>query len=219
MPRVRQGIAFAFLMCIAVLLISCESSKPAPAASEQAKAEPVEVKQPAPYTAKACLSRMTDMAARWQMDAIPVRLESEVNDEATGAEGKSTIWKGTFASPSHRAWKSFTCSGSRLKDAAPFGVSGDREMPLGPNDIIHGFSPLYVQVDSDKAFSIAQEHGGSTLFKKDPKQAVYYFLALNANGKTIEWYVSYGKSLKETEGIGIIDAGTGKYLRAAGPAK
>lgn len=215
MPRVRQAVAFAFLMCVAVLLISCQGSKPAPVASEQPKAEPVEVKQPAPYTAKACLTRMADMAARWQMDAIPVRLESEVNDEATGADGKATVWKGTFASASGRAWKTFTCSGSRLKDAPPFGVTGDREMPLGPNDIIHGFSPLYVQVDSDKAFSIAQEHGGTSLFKKDPKQSVYYFLALDTNGKTIAWFVSYGKSLKDTQGIGIIDAGTGKYLRAA----
>ncbi|MDT8068997.1 MAG: hypothetical protein ROO76_12610 [Terriglobia bacterium] len=215
MPRVRQAVAFAFLLCIAVLLISCQGSKPAPVASEQPKAEPVEVKQPAPYTAKACLTRMADMAARWQMDAVPVRLESQVNDETTGSDGKSTIWKGTFASASGRAWKTFTCSGSRLKDAPPFGVTGDREMPLSPNDVIHGFSPLYVQVDSDKAFSIAQEHGGASLFKKDPKQSVYYFLALDTNGKTIAWYVSYGTSLKETQGIGIIDASTGKYLRAA----
>jgi len=214
MPRVRQAVAFAFLVSVIAVLMSCGGSKPAPV-SEQTKAEPVEVKQPAPYTAKACLSRMSDMAARWQMDAIPVRLESAVNNEATGADGKSTIWKGTFASPSHRAWKTFTCSGSRLKDAAPFGVTGDREMQLGPNDIIHGFSPLYVQVDSDKAFTIAQEHGGANLFKKDPKQPVYYFLALDSNGKTIEWFVSYGTSLKETQGIGIIDAGTGKYLKAA----
>ncbi len=215
MPRVRQAVAFTFLLCVVVVLVSCQGSKPEPSASDQPKAAPVEVKQPSPYTAKACLSRMADMAARWQMDAIPVRVESEINDEATGADGKSTIWKGVFASPGGRAWKTFTCSGSRLKDGPPFGISGDREVPLGPNDIIHGFSPLYVQVDSDKAFSIAGEHGGATLLKKDPKQPVYYFLALGQNGKTIEWYVSYGTSLKETKGIGIIDAGTGKYLRAA----
>jgi hypothetical protein len=214
MPRVRQAVAFVFLVCVAAVLMSCQGSKPAPV-SEQPKAEPAEVKQPAPYTAKACLSRMSDMAARWQMDAVPVRLESEVNDEATGADGKATIWKATFASPSHRAWKSFTCSGSRLKDSAPFGVSGAREMALGPNDVIHGFQPLYVQVDSDKAFTIAQDHGGASLLKKDPKQPVSYFLALDTNGKTIAWFVSYGKSLKETSGIGIIDASTGKYLRAA----
>jgi hypothetical protein len=215
MPRVRQAVAFAFLVSVIAVLMSCEGSKPAPVSSEQPKAEPVEVKQPAPYTAKACLSRMSDMAARWQMDAVPVRLESEVNDEATGADGKSTIWKATFASPSGRAWKTFTCSGSRLKDSAPFGVTGAREMALGPNDVIHGFQPLYVQVDSDKAFTIAQEHGGAGLLKKDPKQPVSYHLALDTNGKTIAWFVSYGKNLKETAGIGIIDASTGKYLRAA----
>src|SRR5512146_629490 len=151
MPRIRQAVAFAFLVSIVAVLMSCSGSKPAPV-SEQPKAEPVEVKQPAPYTAKACLSRMADMAARWQMDAVPVRLESEVNDEATGADGKSTIWKATFASPGHRAFKAFTCSGSRLKNSAPFGVTGAREMALAPNDVIHGFQALYVQVDSDKAF-------------------------------------------------------------------
>lgn len=215
MSKVRQAVAFAILLCFAVVLVSCGGSKPAPVTTEQPK--PVaEVKPPSPYTAKACLSRMADMAARWQMDAMPVRLESTINDEASGIDGKSTVWTATFASPSRRSMKTFTCSGSRLKDAPPFGVSGGGETPYGASAIVRAFQPLYVQVDSDKAFSIAQEHGGAALLKKDAKQPVYYLLALDTQtGKELTWYVSYGSDLKKTAGIGIIDAATGKYLRAA----
>ncbi len=216
MPTVRKAVTFAILVCVAVVLISCGESKPTPASTEKAKVETPEVKPPALYTAKACFQRMVDMAGRWQMDALPVRLESQSNDEATGVDGKATVWNGTFVSASRRAMKTFTCSGSRLKEAPPFGVSGGSEQPFGSGAIIRSFQPLYVQVDSDKAFSIAQDHGGAALLKKDPKHPVYYLLALDTStGKELMWYVSYGKSLKETDGIGIIDASTGKYLRAA----
>jgi hypothetical protein len=161
---------------------------------------------------------MVDSAQRWQFDAMPVQLESELNEESMGHEGKATVWRARFASPSQRKLRTFTCSGSRLAAAAPFGVTGSVESPYPPHAIVAVFQPAYLQIDSDKAFSVAQSHGGSGLMKDDPKQPVYYFAALDPKTSGVHWFVSYGKSMDDTDGIGVIDASTGKYLRATGPS-
>jgi hypothetical protein len=219
MVIVRRAVLVAVLAGVALLLVSCGSSNPKTVSAENAKAQPAtEVKPPALYTAKACFSRMVDSAQRWQFDAVPVQLESELNEESMGHEGKATVWHARFASPSQRKLRTFTCSGSRLAGAAPFGVTGSVESPYPPHAIVAVFQPAYLQIDSDKAFSIAQSHGGSTLMKDDPKQPVYYFAALDPKTSGVHWFVSYGKSLDDTDGIGVIDASTGKYLRATGPS-
>jgi hypothetical protein len=160
---------------------------------------------------------MVDSAQRWQPDAMPVQLESEQNDEATGFDGKATVWRAKFGSPSQRKLRTYTCSGSRLSGAAPFGVTGSVESPYPPHAIVAVFQPAYLQIDSDKAFTIAQQHGGSNLTKGDSKHPVYYYAALDPASSGVHWFVSYGSSLDDTDGIGVIDASTGKYLRATGP--
>jgi hypothetical protein len=217
--NVRRAVMFAVLVTVAVLLLSCGSSNPTTVSAEKTKAQPAtEVKPPALYTAKACFARMLDSAQRWQMDAMPVQLESELNDESMGHEGKATVWRARFASPGRQLLKNFTCSGSRLPGSAPFGVTGTVESKFPPHTVVAVFQPAYLQIDSDKAFSIAQSHGGASLMKDDPKQPVYYFAALDTKSSGVHWYVSYGKSLDDTDGIGVIDASTGKYLRATGPS-
>jgi hypothetical protein len=171
-------------------------------------------KDPNLYTARSCFSRMTDMAQRWSPDALPFHLESDLNAESTGQAGQATVWRGLFASQSHRTFKNFICSGSRLSDAPPFGVTATAEMPYSPNVPSLLFHPSYLQTDSDKAFAIAQGHGGADLIKKDPKQPVLYLLAWDPKQKALLWYVTYGKSATERKGIGVINASTGAFLRA-----
>lgn len=218
MPIVRRAVMVAVLLSLVIFLVACGSSGPKSVSAEKPKVEPAtEVKPAALYTGKPCFSRMVDSATRWQMDAMPVQLESEQNDEAMGFDGKATVWRAKFASPSKRALRTFTCSGSRLAGAAPFGVTGSVESPYPPHAIVAVFQPAYLQVDSDKAFTIAQQHGGSNLTKGDAKHPVYYFAALDPASSGVHWFVSYGKSMDDTDGIGIIDASTGKYLKATGP--
>lgn len=218
MRIVRQAVLVTVLVTVAVLLISCGSSNPTTVSAEKPSVAPAtEVKPPALYTGKACFTRMVDSAQRWQADAMPVQLESEVNDESVGHDGKATVWRARFASPSRRMLRTFTCSGSRLSGAAPFGVTGSVESPFPPHAIVQVFQPHYLLVDSDKAFTIAQSHGGATLMKNDPKQPVYYFATLDTKSAGVHWFVSYGKSMDDTDGIGVIDASTGKYLQATGP--
>jgi hypothetical protein len=170
-------------------------------------------KVPVLYTAKQCLSNMSSLAVRWQPDALPFHMESDVNSEATGQDGKATIWRALFASASRGAMKAFTCSGSRLPNA-PYGLTSAADTPYAPNVPGLMFVPSYLQVDSDAAYATTLKHGGDTLLKKDAKQPVFYLLDWDAKNKTLLWTVVYGKSLKERGGICLINASTGGFVRA-----
>ncbi len=211
----KRGRAFeiALLFPTAVILVACSSApKTAPSGSTPAPAP--EKKEPVLYSGKSCLSQMTAAATRWQPDALPIHMESGLNAESNGQDGKSTIWRGVFASATRRTYRTFTCSGSRLKTEEPIGVSGSAEAPATPDVARAMFQPLMLTVDSDKAYATAQEHGGKALLEKDPNQPVFYTLDWDQKNKELVWAVRYGTSATETKGVGVINASTGKFLRA-----
>jgi hypothetical protein len=197
-----------------MLMIACSSSTTSPSSSQTQA--PAEVKkEPILNTGKACFSQMTSMAARWSPDAVPFHMESALNAESNGQGGKSTIWRGMFASPSRRTYKVFTCSGSRLKEEAPIGVTSSAEAAYGPTVPALMFQAFYLTTDSDQAYALAQEKGGAKLLEKNPQQPVLYTLDWNPKDKALLWVVVYGTSANDSKGIGVIDASTGKFLRAA----
>jgi len=196
-------------------MIACSTSTTPPSGNQTQSPPAAAKKEPVPYTAKACFSQMTGMAARWQPDAVPFHMESALNTESNGHDGKSTIWRGMFASPTRHTYKVFTCSGSRLRDEAPIGVTSGAEIAYGPTVPALMFQAFLLTVDSDQAYAVAEEKGGSKLLEKDPQQPVLYTLDWNPKDKALLWVVYYGNSTKESKGIGVIDASSGKFLRAA----
>ena len=76
------------------------------------------------------------------------------------------------------------------------------------------FQPFLLTVDSDKAYTVALEHGGDALLKKDPKQSVVYTLDWDGKNKELVWGVRFGASPSDSKGVGVVDANTGKFLRA-----
>lgn len=208
-------IAGIFLSTL--IVVGCTSKSPTPSGNTATPtpSQAATKKEPVPYTAKPCLSQMTSFAARWQRDALPFHMESGLNAESNGHEGKSTIWRAWFASPSRRTYRTFTCSGSRLLEEAPIGVTSTAETAFGPDVPGLIFQPVYLIADSDKAFALAQEKGGAKLVEKDPQQPVVYSLDWDSKHKQLLWSVIYGKARNDTKGIGVIDASTGKFLRAA----
>ena len=206
----RIGAPIVFLACL--ILVACGS---APTSTNPAPAPVAEKKQPVLYTAKSCFSQMAGAAARWARDAMPVHLESALNAESTGLAGKSTIWRAMYASPSRGTWRSFTCSGSRLNDQAPSGITGSIEVPSSPESSQAMFQSLLLMVDSDKAFDTAQQNGGAKLMKKNPQQPVLYALDWDAKNRQLVWAVMYGASRGDSKGVGVIDATSGKFLGAA----
>jgi hypothetical protein len=171
-------------------------------------------KEPVLYTGKSCMAQLANAAARWQPDAMPVHLESYLNAESTGHDGKSTVWRALFASATRGTNRTFTCSGSRLKDEAPVGITVSAESASSP-DIAHSvFQSMLLIIDSDKAYEIAQQNGGANILKKDPQQPIIYSLDWDAKQRQLVWGVMYGTSRSDSKGVGVIDATTGKFLRA-----
>lgn len=211
----RRVVAIAAAFLNACMVVGCGPNPVSAPDSGAAKAPaPAAKKEPVLYTGKPCLTRMVDLAARWQPDAMPFHMESALNAESTGRDGKSTIWRALFASPSRGAYKTFICSGSRLAEAPPVGITSTAETPYGANVPQLMFQPFYLTADSDQAFSIAQERGGAKLLEKDPQQPVLYSLNWDPRQKQLLWVVIYGTTQDNARGIGVINASTGKFVRA-----
>jgi hypothetical protein len=158
---------------------------------------------------------MMGLALKWSVDAQPARLESVLTTETTGQDGKSTIWRGYFASPGRRSTKTIVCSGSRQKDAPPFGVSAEgNEGAYNAEAANLAFLPLLLKTDTDKAFAIAQQHGGEAILKKDAQQPVTYVLLKDRRLNVPVWFVIYGASEADRKGIGVINATTGAFVSA-----
>ncbi|MBV9086823.1 MAG: hypothetical protein JO187_03240 [Acidobacteria bacterium] len=210
----RTGILICSVVAAAawVGIAGCESSKSNEPAKTAAQAKPKEAAQ---YTGREAYERTTGLALKWAQDSQPVRLESILTSEATGQGGKATIWRAFYASPSRKSLKSFTCSGSRLPDSPAYGVTTDPgENPYSPELASMAFSPFLFKVDSDKAYNLAQQHGGQAILAKDSKQPVTYVLLFDRKKNVPVWYVVYGKGDKDRKGVGVINATTGDFISA-----
>src|SRR6267378_7094124 len=211
----------AFALCVisfALLTAGCNSTqnnpnestpeKPASGASPQNK-------EPVLYTGQEAFNRMMGLAMKWSRDAQPARLESVPTAETTGQNGKSTVWRGYFASPSRRSTKTVVCSGSRRPDAPPFGVSTEGSEGSYNADAANlAFLPLLVKTDTDKAFAVTLNHGGAAILKKDARPPVIYVLLKDRKQNMPVWYVIYGTSETNRKAIGVINATTGAFVSA-----
>jgi len=206
-----RRMLYAAVILMLTMLVGCESKPPQP--TPQPTAQP-EKKEPVLYTAKQCFSSMVNLAQRWQADALPFHLESELTTEANGQGGKSTIWRAIFASQSRGTMKSFICSGSRLPSSPAIGFTSTMETAYPPNVPSLIFDPAYLQADSDKAYAATLDHGGAGLIKEDPKQPVVYLLDWDGKQKVLLWTVIYGTSQSDRKGVGAVNAATGAFVRA-----
>jgi hypothetical protein len=216
MTSYRFAVALS-VISVAILMAGCSSTenKPAESTSQTPAAAPAESKAPMLYTGQEAFNRMMGLALKWSTDAQPARLESVLTSEATGQDGKSAVWRGYFASPSRRSTKTIVCSGSRRPDAPPFGVSAEGTEGAYNADAANlAFLPLLLKTDTDKAFAIAQQHGGDAILKKDAQQPVTYVLLKDRKLNVPVWYVIYGTSEKDRKGIGVINATTGAFVSA-----
>jgi len=206
------GMATVFLSLI--IVVACAPSTTSSTGTPAQTPTSAPKKEPVLYTGKSCLSQMAGMAARWQPDALPFHMESALNAESNGHDGKSSVWHAMFASPSRHLYRVFTCSGSRLPGEAPIGVSATPEAQYAANVPQLMFQSFQVSADSELAYTLAQEKGGAKMLEKDPNQPVVYLLDWDGKNKQLLWVVVYGVSSKEAKGRGVIDATTGKFLRA-----
>jgi len=213
-----KGIRWTGVLSIfasSLLMIACSSSAPTGSTQPQSAPAAPAKKEPVLYTGKSCFSMMAGMASRWAPDAQPFHMESELNEESNGHDGKATVWRAMFASPTRRTYKVFTCSGSRLPNEPATGVTAGAETTYGPTVPSLMFQAFLLSSDSDQAYTVAQEKGGAKLIEKNPQQPVAYTLDWNPKEKMLLWVVIYGTSAKDSKGMGVIDAGSGRFLHAA----
>ncbi len=203
------------LVVVAILTVGCSSTEDKSASETSASAAKPKKKEPALYTGQQAFNQLMSLAYKWSPDAEPARVESVLTTETNGQDGKSTIWRGYFASPIRRTTKTFVCSGSRLPDSPPYGVSTEGvEGAYTAETANLVFMGLLLKTDTDQAFATAQQHGGDAIVKKDPNRPVTYVLLKDRKRNGPVWYVIYGASDKDAKGVGMIDANTGAFIRA-----
>ena len=195
------------LLILAVICLGCSS--------EPTKAPASNTEKPATSqteTGRFALQRMLVPARGWSGDAMPVRLESTNLKGSNGHDGKANFWRALFASPARQKSEPFTWSGVATEDT-PKGVNHGVEDTYNPaNRLARPFDLNFLKIDTDKAFEVAQEHGGKKLLEKDPKVNVGYLLDFDAQSSQLRWHVIYG-----SDSIGkltvLVDASSGSFLR------
>lgn len=190
------------LLLIAVAVISgCTSEAPQPAP----KAEP-----PNPQTGREAFQRLYVAARGWAPDIRPYQLQSGVVGDQKGHDGKAVLWTANFVSASMRASKPYTWSGIDAPDTPSRGVNPGTQDSYSPGN---DFDAQFLKIDSDKAFQVAQEHGGDKVLKDKPDTPVTYLLDWSKPGGNLIWHVIYGNSRNEAALVADIDATSGAFIR------
>lgn len=202
--RAIKIVAASLMAMLLTMSVACstESSKPA----EPVKEAP---KGPELQTGRTAFQKTFIAARGWNRDAQPYRVESSVTTDGDGKEGKAAIWKGSFASATQRATKSWVWSGSAAPDAPARGVNPSMEDSYSPsNASTQVFDQAFLKIDSDQAFTAAQKHGGEKVLAQTPDTPVTYICDWNHNTNELVWHVIYGTKLRVA-----VNASTGEFIR------
>lgn len=189
-----------------LLMSACSSGPSKPAETAKPQPKPADV-----ITARSALQKLYISAHGWGPDARPYRLESMPNADSKGLDGKSAVWRAGFASVAQRGTKPYTFSGSEGPDR---GVNPGIEDSYNPNNAsTTAFDIAFLKTDSDKAFEVAQQHGGDKILEKSPDTPVLYILEWDRVNNLLIWHVVYGTSRDEAKLKIAVNASTGEFIR------
>jgi hypothetical protein len=195
------------VLALAVVCLGCDSEPKKTTGSKDS--------QPAIQmeTGRFALQKMLAPARFWSPDAQPVRLDSTNLKGSNGQDGKATFWRALFASPGRQKSEPFTWAGVATEDT-PKGVNHGVEDTYNPaNRAARPFDLNFLKVDTDKAFEVAQKHGGKQVLEKDPKVNVGYLLDWDGQSNQLRWHVIYGGSESTGKLTVLVDASSGEFLR------
>jgi hypothetical protein len=209
-------VRHTFIACLLLALFTaCSSTKPAesPSAPSQSAAKP-QAKQPQFETGRTAFQKMYLAARLWAPDIKPFRLQSQYTPDAPTSEGKAGLWRASFASSAKHSMKMFVWSGLVGPDAPEQGVTFTAEDSWSPtNTATQPFEMVFVKIDSDQAYEVAQKHGGDKLLKKNAKQPVFFVLDWDARKSTLFWHVIYGTSMDDAQLRIAVNATSGEFDR------
>jgi hypothetical protein len=185
-------------MMAAAMMTGCSSDPGKPAASESAPP-----KAPEAITGSGALYKCYIAARGWAPGAQPYRAESS---QSKSGDGKSQEWRVGFASPAQQKTKSYTWTSGDISHSVD-----DTYSPANSNTQI--FNVQFLKADTDKAFAVAQLHGGDKLLEKEPDTPVLYVLEWNRQENDLLWHVIYGTD-RETAKLRVaVNATTGEFSR------
>jgi hypothetical protein len=195
------------------LLAACSSDQKTASNSSTTAAKPA-VQAPEYITGRAAFQKLFISARSFATDTKPFRLQSGFVADAPTAEGKAGIWRGYFASPSKGEAKSYTWSGVSGENMPDRGVSHGTEDTWNPsNSSAQVWELPYLKVDTDKAYEVAQKHGGDKLTKANPKQPVIFTLDWDKHESKLLWHVMYGTGMTDAKLRIAVDASSGEFVR------
>ncbi len=189
--------AILLIVLSLALFSGCTSQAP----QQEKKAPP-----PEPLTGRSAFQKLYVSAHGWAGDAKPFQLQSQVVSGNNGADGKAVIWRGSFASQAQGKSKTYVWSGTDSPDAPSRGVNPGAEDSYVPTN---AFDASMLKIDSDKAYEVAQKHGGD----KITSVPVTYLLDLARGENRLVWHVTYGTSRNDAKLVADVDASTGEFIR------
>jgi hypothetical protein len=201
MKRLAAVHRLAGLLSVAVICgcTSKPSTQPAPAP------QPPEL-----LTGRAAFQQLFVAARGWAADVRPYQLQSQPVGDFKGKDGKAVVWNAAFASAA-RGSRPYTWMGMDSQDgSAQRGISHGSEDSYAPSGT---FDIAFLKVDSDKAFEVAQKHGGEKVLADAPSTPVIYLLDWNVSDNNLVWHVIYGNSRNEAKLTVDVDASTGLFVR------
>jgi hypothetical protein len=201
-----KRISLLVILALAVFCLGCDSD-PKPASKDTQPAAPQL------ETGRFALQKMLAPARFWSPDALPVRMESTNLKDTNGQDGKAIFWRATFASPGRQKAEPFTWAGIATDDGSRGVNHGAEDMYNPANRTARAFDLNFLKIDTDKAFEVAQEHGGKQLTEKDPKVSVGYLLDFDVQSSALRWHVIYGGSESMGKLTVIVDASSGLFVR------
>ena len=197
------------LVAMVAVMMWAGCSSPAPKPVEKPQPKPAEV-----VTGRTAFQKLYVAAHGWGRDAQPYRLDSQTSSDSNGHDGKSAVWRAAFASVAMHGVKPYVWSGSADKNAPSRGVNPGNEDSYNPNNAsTQVFDMQFLKTDSDKAFEVAQQHGGDKLLAKTPEMPVFYGLDWDRSENKLEWHVMYGGGKDDAKLRVSVDATTGNFLR------
>jgi hypothetical protein len=184
-----------------LVLAGCSSDSGKPATTQTAQP-----RAPEAVTGSSAFFKCYIAARNWAPDAQPFRAESQPMPGFNGHDGKAESWRVGFASPSKRSTRPFTWVNGD--------ISHEVEDSYSPtNTSTQVFNVQFLKSDTDKAFAVAQEHGGDKLLEKEPDTPVFYILEWNHLENTLLWHVIYGTDRDSAKLRVAVNASTGEFSR------
>src|SRR5260370_1119942 len=169
----------ALVMLVLAVISGCTSE---PTQTEQ-KPQPTEV-----LTGRSAFQQLYVSARGWAADARPYQLQSQVIGDSKFKDGKAALWRAGFASQQMRGSKPYPWSVIDSPDAPSRGISpGTHDSHLPRN----AFDINFLKVDSDKAFEVAQKHGGEENLQQRADNPGFYLLDWKRHGKILVLHVLY----------------------------